>query len=678
MSEPESNISEEVWDSALGLAFERRLVDPVSVLEGAFGLSDVPRIQLGGATDRPSSFGRLELGAEIARGGVGIVLRAHDNDLGRDVAIKVLREQYARDPGLLRRFVEEAQIGAQLQHPGIVPVYDLGLDDHGRPYFAMKLVEGVSLAELLRHRKSVTDDRQRLIRIFHQVCQTIGYAHSRGVVHRDLKPGNVMVGGFGEVQVMDWGFAKVLSRPEVVNELQTIRSESCHESLPGATLGTPAYMAPEQARGQVADVDTRTDVFALGGLLLEILTGRPPYGGRDALQQAKDARLEDALAALDGDGIEPGLRKLVRACLEPERDNRPKDGGAVADALGDFLEHVEQRARDAELLAAAADARFESERKSRRLTLAFGGAIAVALVLALSFFWMRRVENAQRTAQIEVTLGTVAQLEEAGKLDEALDQLHRAEGQIGTGDRAKLVELAAIQSRLETGIRDRDLELRMLTLRTKPSRDPVADEGYEDFFRKHEIDFQAERPPRLAARLRGLTKAALPAVARGLEDAAMRLMNHPGPPRSWRVMLRVADLIDADPFRRQVRGVLRERDSQPPLARLCDETDVTKLPPASALLLADALLVERDTKRGLSVLRTAVDEHDNDLMLHFRLARVLRRETPDDVGSIQLHALSAKLLHPDPKWEVFPHGGRERPPPPERARTDTGRPLRFR
>jgi hypothetical protein len=155
--------------------------------------------------------GRYKIEGELARGGMGVVLRARDPDLNRPLAVKVLGEQYRGDAGLERRFREEAQITGQLQHPGIPPVHEVGVLPDGRPFFAMKLIEGRTLAALLGQRPSPADDLPRFVAIFEQVCQTLAYAHSRGVIHRDLKPSNIMVGAFGEVQVMDWGLAKVLA-----------------------------------------------------------------------------------------------------------------------------------------------------------------------------------------------------------------------------------------------------------------------------------------------------------------------------------------------------------------------------------------------------------------------------------------------------------------------------------
>jgi serine/threonine protein kinase len=155
---------------------------------------------------------RYLLGEEIARGGMGVIHRATDTVLGREVAVKVLQEKYAPDSGMARRFADEARITGQLQHPNIPAVHDLGFLTNGRPFLAMKLIKGETLEVLLKRRADPSDDRGRFVAAFEQVCQAVAYAHAHDVIHRDLKPSNVMVGAFGDVQVMDWGLAKVLDR----------------------------------------------------------------------------------------------------------------------------------------------------------------------------------------------------------------------------------------------------------------------------------------------------------------------------------------------------------------------------------------------------------------------------------------------------------------------------------
>ncbi|MEO1530446.1 MAG: serine/threonine-protein kinase, partial [Planctomycetota bacterium] len=261
---------------------------------------------------------RYRLDGEIARGGMGAIIKGRDTDLGRDLAIKVLLDSHKDKPEVIQRFVEEAQIGGQLQHPGIAPIYELGQFADKRPFFAMKLVKGQTLSKLLANREDASDERGKLIGIFEQICQTMAYAHSRGVIHRDLKPANIMVGAFGEVQVMDWGLAKVLSSGGVADErtahrqqvgetlIQTMRSmgsdapgtvgSAGSQTQMGSVMGTPAYMPPEQALGEIDQMDERADVFGLGAILTEILTGKPPYVADDGTQiyrMASRGKLDD-------------------------------------------------------------------------------------------------------------------------------------------------------------------------------------------------------------------------------------------------------------------------------------------------------------------------------------------------------------------------------------------------
>jgi eukaryotic-like serine/threonine-protein kinase len=254
-----------------------------------------------------------------------------------------------------RRFIEEAQIGGQLQHPGIVPVYDIGRFGN-RPFFTMKFVKGLTLAALLGERTDPAADRPRLLAIAMQVAQILAYAHVKGVIHRDMKPANIMVGAFGEVQVMDWGLAKVLveggvadeeratraqEQPTDVTTIRTARSAGSTgnfgtDTEAGSLLGTPAYMPPEQANGDVALLDRRADVFGIGAILCEILTGKPPYVGRsgeEVRRKAATGDLADAHARLDVCGADAELIDLTSSCLAPEASDRPKDAQAVAEAL---------------------------------------------------------------------------------------------------------------------------------------------------------------------------------------------------------------------------------------------------------------------------------------------------------------------------------------------------------
>jgi serine/threonine-protein kinase len=353
------------------------------------------------APDRWPTVTGYQIHELLGAGGMGVVYRASDPDLGRDLAVKVLREEHRERPEAVLRFIEEAQITGQLQHPGIPPVHERGRLADGRPFFAMKLIQGQTLAALLKARHDPSEDLPRFLAVLTAVCQAVAYAHSRGIIHRDLKPRNVMVGAFAEVQVMDWGLAKVRKaggtpEPPLIGTggaIRTVRTQVAgFSSHVGDVLGTYAYMAPEAARGEVDQLDERTDVFGLGGILCEILTGRGPFAGGDKEELSARARACDhaeAFAQLDACGGDAELARLAKACLGAERTARPRDAGEVAGALTVYLAEVQERLRRAEVEQAASEARAQearatavSERRARRLTMALAGAVLVLVAAA--------------------------------------------------------------------------------------------------------------------------------------------------------------------------------------------------------------------------------------------------------------------------------------------------------
>ncbi len=280
-------------------------------------LPDLPDLGDGGTMrleamtlrERQESFGRYVDVVELARGGMGAIYKALDPDIGREIAIKVLLPGVA-DRTEVARFVREGQITGQLEHPNIVPVYGLSQSSDSQVHITMKLVKGRSLADVLEDLagggkgkgkgkgKDPIAARIDLLNAFVKVCDAVAYAHSRGIIHRDLKPSNIMIGEFGEVLVMDWGIAKVLSEKEKEEEGQrsnfsesTIRGRFARSTdgartLSGSVLGTPAYMPPEQAEGQVERLDERSDIYSLGAVLYEILTLTPPYEARTLSEMA--------------------------------------------------------------------------------------------------------------------------------------------------------------------------------------------------------------------------------------------------------------------------------------------------------------------------------------------------------------------------------------------------------
>jgi eukaryotic-like serine/threonine-protein kinase len=285
-----------------------------------------------------------------ATGGLGAVFVALDSELHREVALKQILEKHADDQDSRQRFVAEAEITGGLEHPGVVPVYGLGADSFGRPYYAMRFIKGDSLKEAIarfhEHQALKTDPGRRslelrkLLRRFADVCNAIDYAHSRGVIHRDIKPANIIVGKHGETLVVDWGLAKAVGRADPLVGEQTLAPTSggSSETLPGSALGTPAYMSPEQARGELNRLGPRSDVYSLGATLYCLLTGKPPFEGDDigvilrAVQEGQFPRPSKHDSVLDS-----ALEAICLKAMTAEPENRYPTAKALADDLDRWM-----------------------------------------------------------------------------------------------------------------------------------------------------------------------------------------------------------------------------------------------------------------------------------------------------------------------------------------------------
>lgn len=415
--------------------------------------------------------GRYEMHEELAVGGMSRVFRAFDRSLNRDIALKVLRSRFMQKDEVALRFVEEARVTARLQHPGIVPVYETGKLRDGRPYIAMKLVHGRTLKDLLAARSTPQQDRAHFISIFEQVCQTMAYCHSRGVLHRDLKPENIMVGAFGEAQVMDWGLAKTYdpngacidpsqlggnlsylseykgeNPSEAIEDTKIVRVHVAH-GMDGATeagqiLGTFQYMPPEQALGETDRLDFRSDVFALGAIMCQILTGKPPYSLQraEARRQARGAELGPAFAEMDKSGGDLELVALAKRCLNPVQAERPRDAGALALEVAAYLRGVQERLHDELVRQVAADAnvrtRLHAEAAARTVKRTFtASGLAIVALLSIASF-VALYYRGQRDALASVEEGkrqARTQWIESG-LKEADGQVRRAWGAPGPPD----------------------------------------------------------------------------------------------------------------------------------------------------------------------------------------------------------------------------------------------------
>ncbi|MHC5019376.1 MAG: protein kinase domain-containing protein [Planctomycetota bacterium] len=284
----------------------------------------------------------------IGEGGTGVVMGARDQDLGREIAMKVLRRGTDASRRQYERFLREAKLTGHLEHPNIIPIYDFGELEGGEPYFTMRFVKGRTLGEILHGAPEGEFSLARLLQIFQSVCMGVQFAHDRGVIHRDLKPENIMIGDYGEVLVLDWGLAKRTSEVEELSPEAIPADHAPGITLDGTVVGTPAYMAPEQAEGRVADVDEKTDVYALGAILYEILTRQAPFEGADARtvvdRVAMGTVVPPRTRAPDRD-IPIELEDITLAALSRDKARRPVSARALHDQVLRWLEGARERTR---------------------------------------------------------------------------------------------------------------------------------------------------------------------------------------------------------------------------------------------------------------------------------------------------------------------------------------------
>jgi serine/threonine-protein kinase len=631
--------------------------------------------------------GRYRLLGELARGGMGTVLKGFDPDLQRELAVKVLLDRHRRNPDVLGRFVEEAQIAGQLQHPGIVPVYEIGCLNDRRPYFAMKLVQGRTLAVLLHERTAPSDALPRFLGIFLQVAQTVAYAHARGVVHRDLKPSNVMVGSFGEVQVMDWGLAKVLSRGGLEDDasagreaaITTVRSGSDSDhSQAGSVLGTPSYMAPEQARGEVERLDERADVFALGSMLCEILTGKPAYtgpNGAEIQRKASRGELVEASERLALCGADVDLIALGKECLAVEPENRLRDANVVAERLSAHQATVQERVRRAELASLEAQTRAEGEVKRRRL--AIGLAASVLLIVGLSgggcFFWYRQQQG--RLQRVALAMREATLLRNQAVADPGGDPV-KWQLALAAALRVDLLkpdappdtrrEIIAFRKAVEQSTREAEADQRLLQqlldIRSSVFEDTtgsISDAAHERAFRERGFDVERAKPDEMAVTiLKRPTKTAL-ALADALDEWSLRA-NQPGHMTRARHLLDVTRRVDPNPWRNRLRDVRRQPDVvarrdglQQLAAEALSNRDTLRDRGVQGLVVLGAdLLIAGDAEGAIRVLRETQEAYPADVWANFWLAKALHEAKPPQLQEAVRYYSIAHALRPETGREL--------------------------
>lgn len=422
---------------------------------------------------------RFTITKEIGRGGMGVVYRAEDHQLRRSVAIKTL-QLGCTHPSLTDRFVREAQITAALDHPGVPAAHELGRLADGRPFMAMRLVKGQTLKLRLRN----ASDSDAMLQIFGRLCHCVAFAHSQNVIHRDIKPANVMVGEFGEVQVMDWGLAKHIGGREnsspvdsfcAANDAASDTTDASEESSTraifedetlsrvrdpehvelnspddfnatraGTVMGTVAYMSPEQARGEVTNIGPASDVFSLGGVLGEILIGVPPYTGENeqaVLQSAKAGDTSELTRRLESSTADPDLIQLAVQCLAKFPEQRPQDATVVAQRVDEWQNSVRKRLEDAQIAQVRSEARVIEERKRRRvqLVLIASSLLFVGIVWQLYSSMQNQKSEFAAKANNERVSGIASAKAELAMFAEALDRaIAEPDPDRGEWDEAKI------------------------------------------------------------------------------------------------------------------------------------------------------------------------------------------------------------------------------------------------
>jgi serine/threonine protein kinase/Leucine-rich repeat (LRR) protein len=537
--------------------------------------------------------GFYTLESVVATGGMGAVLKAQDNNLARTVALKVMLNSAEATDQAVYSFVAEAQITGQLEHPNIVPLHDIGVAADGTIYYTMKLIEGRTLRDILKDiRDGNAETIQRfpldkLLTIFQKVCDGIAYAHSRRVIHRDLKPDNVMVGAFGEVLILDWGLAKVLPEPgqadteehggEFSGPLPGASGADAMATMAGQVKGTPNYMAPEQAEGRVADIDTRSDIYALGGILYCILTMQPPITGGtldEILSKvtAVDAKSESGASPAiiapalyndmevqnptgmpaphcPGGRVPEALSAVVMKCLSRAREARYQTIEELQADIHAFQSGYATRAQDANFITVL---KLMMQRNKKEVFMAGFGVLAVILT-GLAFLGKvklseikaqdalkeakQKVEELRQTApsfaavaQAELRklnfTNALANVEQAIKLDATNANFHNVKGDILMSQLQIKEARDAYEKAQEYGSRNpaaaRSSGLCAAILRDNPDPAKLSDKSKRDIYELFREQGRVEEAGRIFAMVAAADTQIVVGLRRQLANAGIK------------------------------------------------------------------------------------------------------------------------------------------------------------
>jgi serine/threonine protein kinase/Flp pilus assembly protein TadD len=581
-----------------------------------------------------------------AKGGLGEVFVAEDTELHREVALKEIQKEHATDTPSRARFLLEAEITGNLEHPGVVPVYGLGTYPDGRPFYAMRLVKGDSLKKAIEnfHRREQPgrDPGERslafreLLGRFVDVCQAVAYAHSRGVLHRDLKPGNVMLGKYGETLVVDWGLAKPVGRAEPFPADGEVTWRPSSGSAAAATqagtaLGTPAYMSPEQAAGRLDQLGPASDIYSLGATLYALLTGQAPYSGSDkgeVLRQVEQGELESPRR------VQPSIPAALEAICLKAMALRPAGRYGTALALAADVEHW---LADEPVSAYREPLRLRARRWARRnkpAVAALAAAVLVALLLGgAGLRWAHR-QAEERRQGVEEALAKAAAMQRQARWAEARAILEQAESRLGEEGSEDL------RRRVHGARQDLDLVARLDAVRLKRAtlsqgRIDIATPGreYAAVFQEAGLGPRDNDAGEVAARVR--SSAVRQELVAALDDWAYCLGR--GKRLDW--VLAVARRADPDPWRDRVRSP-QVWNSKRRLARLAQAARARKVPPR--FLGVVGMQLKRLGGDGEALLRSAQERLPGDFWVTFELGNALKDKPAGEAAGYFRAALALR------------------------------------
>jgi serine/threonine protein kinase len=654
----------------------------------------------------PGPCSRFRRGDFHAKGGLGQVFHATDAELNRDVALKEILDEYADEAPSRDRFVLEAQITGGLEHPGIVPVYGLGEYSGGRPYYAMRFIRGSTLKETIAafHEDEILQKDagarglalRKLLRRFLDVCNAIGYAHSRGVLHLDIKPGNIIIGKYGETLIVDWGLAKAKGRSYDVESsperpLMLDSASDLAESLRGSVQGTPAYMSPEQASPIHDDLGPRSDVYSLGATLYCLLTGKPPFEGGDLKALLQAVRKGDFPKPRT---IDPRIDRALEAVCLKAMALHPKDRYATAGALA---ENVERWLADEPVDAWSEPCFVRMRRWTRRYKArVYAGISAVLVFLAISapLYLIERSRIRQRDDRARALLSlaieyggkarhadTLVEADSRQLWANAVFDAHRASDllvqpayfrlsshaplrrQVATTLHNLEDDREASLARFQARTRNQDMLSQLESARAEGSNLNVHDPGtdfdyrattaaYRRAFELYGIDLQSSSRETAVRLIRAST----------IHDDLVASIDHwaslESDSQTRDALLAIARDADPDVTRSNIRGAIAINNGELILGP-ADDTDIVDQPAATILVLENALLRQAmrsptDRNKILLFFKRARDSHPSDLWINHGIGHAYMHASPPQLDlAVQYLRVAVGLRPESPGLNMF-------------------------